>query len=274
MFHSSSRTYFSQTALRHSLSSSDLRAIGELMDKKLGCFRRETNANFKSVNENLLRLLRRGFPREALPPYHLVQNGDPLTSAAHGASSTWSYCRTSGRSSKVYVAGAAHCALFYPSWHFTPLYVPARIAPWVVAVWAHPQLRSIPEFPARDSILLELSKTPGALNHQKLPILLSSSDAQKYVAKNVVGASPSIYVEGRYLMWYNDHFLFHEDAGEPGNSGTLMHPIDTPKKMPSERITEFLAPKVPCGQEGSSSPLLMFALRGAPSLCRASNPSL
>lgn len=152
----------------------------------------------------------------------------------HGGTATWTIVKTTvaGQQTRYFAIGSKHCAFFYgyvqtgnvPGPHFVSL--PQRIVDaGVIGVGILGYGRSI--LKEHDAVAIELNNCPDGLDAKKITIY----EVPETMGKSkgfVVGMSESGPILGKSLVQANNHghYIFVEDQGEPGNSGTLMFTAD------------------------------------------------
>ena len=166
-----------------------------------------------------------------------------------GATSTYTFaCALVHGKERVVAVGSGHCSFYHcsPPAHvtfnaFAPVYVPPKIAKYVVKVGFPVDLKN--KVKARlaknDIVLLVLADDVQeylaelGLTKESLPWLEPSTTPFDASLRFVAGASTSKGVEGTTVMQistgnYDGCIAFHQMAGEPGNSGALMRGFTNP----------------------------------------------
>jgi len=147
-------------------------------------------------------------------------NESTLEEVKEGTVATWTFVRdTSG---SFWAIGAAHCG-FYHSGNLVTL--PEAVCKLgVSAVYFPSELCKQVDFAEHrhDFILVQLKDS--VPNYTSRVVWDPTKNIQPPQGSIVCGLSTSGYVYGDHVIWDNNEgvYVFIEDAGEPGHSGTLM----------------------------------------------------
>jgi len=147
-------------------------------------------------------------------------NESMLEEVKEGTVATWTFVKdTSG---SFWAIGAAHCGFYHSG---TLVTLPEAVCKLGVSVVYFPyELCKQVDFVEQkhDFILVQL-KDP-VPNYTSRVVWDTSKNIKPVQGSIVCGLSTSGYVYGDHVIWDNNEgvYVFIEDAGEPGHSGTLM----------------------------------------------------
>ncbi|KAG7350331.1 hypothetical protein IV203_009691 [Nitzschia inconspicua] len=200
--------------------------INKDINKRFDDINKDINKRFDDINKKLDLLV-------SLSPAAVMQQVEPVfvtsslledKAVLEGGESTWSFLQRDDDGTLLAV-GSVHCGLYYGSMHPTLAFVnlPQMVVDLGVEKigFLEPNKIQNPIPYKHDVMLVRLKKKVSDMMLSGLPQKYQVPDSEKQF-RHMAGMSNSGIVSGKNVVIIDGHYVFVEDFGEAGNSGTLM----------------------------------------------------
>jgi len=188
------------------------------MDKKIGDMDKKIGKMDKKMNKKI-DLLLSASPKVIVDSLKLQLVPEPsVQNVKYGASATWTI--VNDLNDEFWAIGAAHCAFYYAG-NF--VHIPQELIQYgIECIYIHKELldTNTCSFLKYDAVAIKLANVQGHVSTFQWPHN-APLDTNFF---NVGGKSTATYISGDNTVFDNENgvYVFVEESGEPGNSGTLM----------------------------------------------------